>query len=655
MIFNWSKYGIQIPYGRTSGQVRTTCPKCSADRKKKYDKCLSINLDNGVFLCHNCNWSGSVSEEDEWEKQQRVEIWKNQHKPMEKKNKVYTIPTHKGNFVLSEKMVAYFKKRGISQKTLSELRITEGMEIMPRKDNDNADGFIERNTIQFNYYLNGQLINTKFRTADKKFKFVKGAKLIPYNIDSIKGQNYCIIVEGEIDALSFHEIGYTSVVSVPSGANANLEWLDDFIEDYFDDKEIIYIASDTDTKGVILKDELVRRFGIERCKVITNYGEDCKDANDVLQKYGADALKVVFEKADFIPVEGVFAIRDFEKDLDALYETGLKKGVTMGFPNLDETFSLETKRLMVVTGIPGMGKSEFIDQIAERLNVRYGWRCAFFSPENAPKQLHASKLISKFSGRAFNPTALSREEYQYTKEYLDKNMFFIFPSDNFKLDNILEKAKYLVRRYGVKMIVIDPYNRLESEQGNQTETKYISELLDKLTNFAQMNDVLVVLMAHPAKQRKNDAGKYDVPTLYDISGSANFFNKADFGVSIHRDKEAGITKVCVQKVKFKHLGEPKDVSFKYDLPNGRYIPYTNDIDEFSYSQSEKGYISHQTQRVLVAHDESSHIGFERNIPQYTATTTTTAITPNYDFDNKTDEMPIDENEFDNWEKEENPF
>lgn len=637
MIYNWNKYGIEIPYGRTSGHIRTTCPKCSADRKKKYDKCLSINLDEGVFHCHNCGWEGSVAEEEEFEKAQRIEEWKKQHKPMKKKIEDYKLPTHTGNNVLSEKAIDFFAGRGISKKTLEDMRITEGLEMMPRPDNDPGEGFISRNTVQFNYYLNGQLINTKFRTGDKKFKMVSGARLIPYNIDSIKGLSYCIITEGEFDAISFHEIGYTSVVSVPSGANANLEWLDDFIEDYFDDKETIYIASDTDSKGVMLKDELVRRFGIERCKVITNYGEGCKDANDVLQHYNAETLKNILEKADFIPVEGVFAIRDFEKDLDALYEKGLRKGCTLGYPNLDEKFSLETKRLCIVTGIPGMGKSEFIDQIAERLNIRYGWKSAFFSPENAPKQLHASKIISKLSGLQFGKNFMSQKEYNYTKSYVDNNFYYIFPSDNFKLDNILEKAKYLVRRYGVKMVVIDPYNRLESEQGNQAETKYISELLDKLTNFAQINDVLMVLMAHPAKQKKNEAGIYDVPTLYDISGSANFYNKADFGLTIHRDFEENITRVCVQKVKFKHLGEPATVTFKYDVPNGRYIPYTTDAEQFDYSDEIRGYIQHKVDGTIEIHDSNSHIGYSRSLEEnllVSASESPKTMQQNTNFDNQ---------------------
>ena len=448
--------------------------------------------------------------------------------------------------------------------------MTEGLEWMPQK-NGNA------NTVQFNYFLNGELVNTKFRTGDKCFKLVSGAELIPYNIDAIKGQKECIICEGEIDCLSFHECGFPYVVSVPNGANANLDYLDNFIEDYFDDKETIYIASDTDTKGVVLKEELIRRFGAERCKVLS-YGEGCKDANEHLMKFGKESLIACVKAAAEIKVEGVFTISDFEQPLDALFEHGWQKGVTIGHENFDRLCSFETKRLCIVTGIPGSGKSEFIDEIAERLNIRYGWRFAYFSPENAPLAYHASKLIEKFTGKRFNRQTLTDSEYKQVKERLEQDFFFISPTDDFRLDNILEKAKFLVRRKGIKALVIDPFNRLESEQGTRNETQYISELLDRLTNFAQRNDILIILMAHPTKQPKNKDGVIEAPTLYDISGSANFFNKADFGIVVHRNRIENNVEVHIQKVKFRHLGECGTALFKYNLNNGRYTPFTNGLE-----------------------------------------------------------------------------
>ena len=561
-MINWRKYGIDAPSGG-SGNKKVFCPQCHAERHDKRDKSLSINLATGEFHCHYCGFSGCAAEKEAWEKDRP---WHN-YAPIKRQKPEYKKPQPRPSVPMSERAIAWFQSRGISAATLQALKVTEGQEWMPQK-NGNA------NTVQFNYYRDGELINTKFRTGDKCFKLVSGAELLPYNIDGIKGCKECIITEGEMDALSFYEVGRHDVVSVPNGANANLDYLDDYIEDYFEDKETIFIASDTDTKGVMLRDELLRRFGAERCRVL-EYGDGCKDANEHLMKYGRDSLLKCLADAPEVKVEGVFTVSDFEQSLDALFENGWQKGVTIGFPNFDRLCSFETKRLCIVTGIPGSGKSEFIDEIAERLNMRYGWRFAYFSPENAPLAYHASKLIEKFTGKRFNSKSLTFGEYKEVKEHLEQDFYFICPSDNFRVDTILDRAKYLVRRRGIKTLVIDPYNRLESEQGGRSETLYISELLDKLTNFAQRNDILIILMAHPTKQPRNKDGVIEAPTLYDISGSANFFNKADFGIVVHRNRTENTVEVHVQKVKFRHLGEVGTALFKYNLNNGRYVPYTN--------------------------------------------------------------------------------
>lgn len=568
---DYSDFGIQIPYGRRSGQVKVICPHCHEQRTDKRDRSLSVDLDKGVWNCHYCGWAGSIHESTYDPSPEGKRRWMEQQ-PWYRQTQVrhtrkeYRKPAPKDteNSPFSAKALAWFKGRGISEETLRKCRVTEGLEWMPQKQG-------KANTVQFNYYRNGELVNTKFRTGDKCFKLVQGAELIPYNIDSISGKRECIVTEGEMDCLSFVECGREDCVSVPNGANANLDYLDDFIEGYFDDKDTIYIASDTDTKGVLLRDELLRRFGAERCRVL-EYGEGCKDANEHLMRYGRESLLQCLADAPETKVDGIFTVSDFEQSLDAIFENGLQRGVTIGHPNFDRLCSFETKRLCIVTGIPGGGKSEFIDEIAERLNMRYGWRFAYFSPENAPLAYHASKLIEKFTGKKFNRASLSYGEYREVKEHLESNFFFISPSDNFRLDTILDKARVLVRRRGIKALVIDPYNRLESQQGSRNETQYVSEVLDKLTNFAQRNDILVILMAHPTKLPKNKDGITETPTLYDISGSANFFNKADFGLVVHRDRINDTVLVQVQKVKFRHLGENGTALFKYNINNGRYTP-----------------------------------------------------------------------------------
>lgn len=547
-------YGIKIPYRRSTGNIKTVCPQCAGKRGNPKDRSLSVNLDKGVWNCHHCGWSGRLKDE----------AWKQ----IATSRKSYKRPEPRAVVPVTQKIESYFAGRSISAATLKEANVDEGKEFMPQ------DGK-EMVVIRFNFYINGELVNTKYRSGNKHFKLIAEAELPPFNIDAIRDTSECIITEGEIDCLSFIEAGRHDVISVPNGAKST-GWLDDYMEGWLDDKETIYIAADNDAVGLEMRDELIRRLGAERCRLIT-YGAGCKDANEHLVKYGKESLLECVTKAKDVKISGVFSLNDYEEELDNIYLRGLQKGMTVGHNQLDNLISFETKRLCIVTGIPSSGKSEFIDEICVRLNVRYGLKTAFFSPENMPIAYHAVKLIEKLSGKKCSYGTIDQSEYQQTKEYMEDNFFHIMPEDGSTLTAILEKAEYLVRRKGIKILVIDPYNRLDNEQEiKMNETQYISWQLDRMTAFAQRNDVLVILMAHPHKINRDnsDAG---VPTLYNINGSAHFYNKADFGIVVHRNySDDGYTLVRVSKVKFRHLGERGDVKFKYDTRNGRYVEWNPD-------------------------------------------------------------------------------
>ena len=582
----YSEYGIEIPGGRSYGQIKTFCPQCHDSRHDKRDKSLSVNLDKGVWNCHYCGWKGSLHIGE---------------RAATSVHKDYRRPTPRPDADLSPNIIEWFKKRGISEDTVKSLKIGEGEHYMPQIAKN-------QNTVHFKFFLKGELINVKYRTGDKLFALETGAELIPYNIDSITGQSDCIITEGEMDCLSFIEAGFPHCISVPNGANKNLSYLDDFIDGWFEDKQTIYIAVDTDEKGLELRTELIRRFGSERCRIVT-YGDDCKDANEHLVKYGKESLGNCIRMAADIKIEGVFTVSDIEDDLDSLFENGLSKGATIGIPNFDKLCSFETKRLAIVTGIPGSGKSEFLDEIAERLNMKYGWKFAFFSPENAPVAYHASKLIEKLTGKRFGKGNLSQSDFQNAKAHLQENFYFISPKDDFSVEAILEKAKYLIRRYGIKALVIDPYNRLDLGNTRSKETDLVRDILRTLTIFAQQNDILIFLMAHPTKQSKNSEGIIVAPSLYDIAGSAHFYNMADYGIVVHRNRTENYVEVKVSKVRFKHLGTVGTAKLKYNINNGRYI-------EYDKSQQP-------------VWDNSNHLttGFPAPVSPQPATATTTTVPP----------------------------
>ena len=555
MSYNWKEHGIEMPTNRTYGQLKLICPNCNQTRKDKRDRSLSCNLETGAFNCHHCGFNGYAKDMDGQYKFRSVSY-----------KKEYVKPVLKNNTELSDNVVRWFEKRGISQETLKKMRVSEGLEYMPQHGK-------QMNTIQFNYFKNNELVNVKYRTGDKKFKLIPNAELIFYNFDSIGKDDYVIICEGCVDALSYIECGFECSLSVPNGGKNVGAYLDDYI-DIFDNIQNIYIASDTDEVGVGLRDELVKRFGAERCKIVS-YGDGCKDANEHLIKYGKESLRNTIKDAIEPKLPGVFTLADFQDNLDKLFVEGLKPGLKIGHRNLDELITWETKRLAIITGIPSSGKSEFIDEICVRLNIMHDWKVGYFSPENFPTELLISKLASKITGKRFDSGkgGMDHSEYSSVKKYINSNFFFTNPDEEYTLDNVLSKAKILVRKYGIKIFIIDPYNNLDEEPAGKNESDEVRLKLKKMQQFCRKNDILFILMAHPRKMNKDKDGRLEVPTMYDINGSSHFYNMADYGLTVHRRYEEETVEVHVQKVKFKHLGHNGLATFKYNIPNGRYVPY----------------------------------------------------------------------------------
>ena len=546
-----------------NGENQMICPECSEFRKPENRK-LKVFSFNGLKGAGRCNHCGLVLVE---------------FKDLEYKPKIeYKRPLYKSNSKYSDNALKFFTSRLISEKTLLENKVTEAVEWMP-KNNANVP------TIQFNYFRNGELINIKSRAKDKDFKLFKDGELIFYNLDATINNDTIIIVEGEMDCLALYECGFKNVISVPNGATLqkiNLEYLDNCIDSFGENTRFI-LALDNDKAGINLQGELARRLGYENCsKVIF---KDCKDANECLIKYGIKITQDCINEAKEFPIIGVFNANDISQDIYNYYNNGLPSGCGIGMGEMDMLLKFQPGYLTTITGIPGHGKSEFLDFLLCRLNVSHGWKTALYSPENHPLELHFSKFAEKMIGKPFEGSnRLSPLDLSNMIKYHSENFFFINPENDFKLENILDSVRQLVRKKGVNCFVIDAWNKLD-HQYTTNETKYISEQLDKITRFCEVNKVHCFLVAHPTKiQKDKQSGKYEIPNLYSISGSANFYNKTANGITVYRDFETFTTDIYVQKVKFKHWGQVGCVKFAWDKSNGRYYKGTPSYESWIVSE-----------------------------------------------------------------------
>lgn len=545
-IDQFNVHGIE-PNARVS-----TCPKCSHNRKKKTQKCLMLDWDRGLGTCQHC---GEIIQLHTYKKTDD--------------EKMYERPEPLDYTPLPTSIIKYFADRGISQTTLRLNKVTYGKEYMPQISEATS-------VIMFNYFVRGVLVNVKYRDANKNFKLYKGAQKTFYNIDSIFGTDTAVIVEGEVDALSFYEAGVNNAVSVPNGFNLkgqiNLDYLTEFYQ-YFEDKERIYLAVDNDEAGKKGEQELIRRLGSDKVWLVDF--QDCKDANEYLVKHGPEKLASLLELAEPCPIENVRRVSDMAGQLDNFYKNGIENGYKIGLPQFDGIFSTYTRQFIVVTGFPSSGKSDFVDQMTVGYNMMYGWKTAYASVENFPQYLHVDKLLRKYYGNTPKYAETKEMGWQECYKHVDKNFFFMDFDNGFDLDTVLRKGEELVKRMGIRVLVIDPYNKVKDKENiNLGINDYTNAYLNKIDTFCKKHDILVILIAHPNKPQ-NDKGVLIEPTFYDVKGGGEFYDMSPHGILVHRDYDEGTVKIKVLKVKFANLGENQaHTHFYYNVNNGRYTPIT---------------------------------------------------------------------------------
>jgi len=603
-------------YGIKDMAKSSTCPKCSHTRKKKTDKCLSVFWDTGLAKCNHCG--------------ELLQL----HTYKKKEQEIIYVKPEWNRTELTDKAVKWFEARGISQLTLNRLRVSGGNEWMPQTNK-------EEYTIQFNYFLDDELINTKYRDGRKNFKLFKGAEKIFYNLDSIRTEKECIIVEGEIDVLSFVEAGVDNVISVPNGfnlqGNVNLDYLDHYLE-YFDNKEKIYLALDNDEAGLKGRAEFLRRLGSDRCYLVDF--KDCKDANEYLIKHGKAELKGCIVKAELTPLENVKQLSDYSKELDSFWINGLPKGMLTGMSGFDEIYSAELSQYTLITGVPQSGKSEFLDHIIIKYNLDSGNKVGFVSLENEPFIFHYDKIAQKLYGRKPEAKDIGTKALEEVKNYISNNFFHVHFEKRYYLEEVLDKFRELAKRKGCRIFVIDPYNKVKLKDNISNVNDFTNEYHTQLDAFVKETNSHLFLVAHPNKteQAEGSESTFKIPNAYNIKGGGEHFDMSYNVIGVNRIYEQKIVQIKTLKVKFKHLGEQqRNVFYSYNTVNGRY-------EELEYQPS---HIDFSTIINAKSLDYSNWL-IEKNkyIEKQIEIETLSELTPNKDFDDYSEfDQPMGEIEF----------
>lgn len=546
--------------GRSGVEVQTTCPQCSPIRKKSNARCLSVNTVESVWLCHHCDWRGSLKSGEE-----------SRSKPPKRIVK----PHFETPAVVPSVVRDWFAKRGIPEAVVARHGIALQSAYMPQLEE-------EVPCLAFPYMRNGETVNIKFRALQEKaFRQVKDAEKILYGLDDLT-ESWAVIVEGECDKLALDVAGIRNAVSVPDGAppagskpsEAKFEYLMTCAAQ-LDTLTKIVLAVDGDPPGKTLEEELSRRLGPERCWRVT-WPDGCKDANDVLLHHGPIVLADCIAGAKPFPIDGVFTVADLAGDVMSLYLEGLRGGVSTGWAKLDRHYTVRPGELTIVTGVPSHGKSQFLDALIVNLAREHDWAFGICSPENLPARRHIAKLIEQYSGFPFREGPMQRlpqEGLLPALDWLHAHVYFVAPEETLTIPALLEKAKQMVARYGIRGFILDPWNEFDHTRlAGQTETDYISTSLGQIRRFARKHGVHVWVVAHPQKLYRRDDDSYPVPTPYDISGSAHWRNKADNCLTLWRDEnEPGSpVRLYVQKVRFREVGTVGMVELRWNKVNGRY-------------------------------------------------------------------------------------
>lgn len=477
-----------------------------------------------------------------------------------------------GSSQISDAAAAWvLRERKISRSTLERLTVGSGTVFFPDAG--------EKLPAIFFRYPDGW----KARAfPEKHFVAGKGFKLSFWNIEAVIAANpqTVFITEGEFDALALVEAGIPAdrVLSVPNGAKdkpaedpaeqRGYDFVREALAAGLNRVKKIIWCGDGDGPGLVLRQDMARLFGPARFHFV-EWPEGVKDANAMLISDGAEALRDLVEAGNMPwPVAGLYRMWELpEPPPMVLWNPG--------FPDWGNKVRLAQRNISVVTGHPGHGKTALWTQIWFNIVRSYCVPMAVATFETRAKPHYRRMLRTLFCG-GLEKNLTDHEISEADKFINDRYVFFVHPDQRPTLQWFLDCAEVAVVRHGVRIIQLDPWNRMEAQrEARESETDYIGRCLREIHSFAHDMNCHVQILAHPAKMEGTRRGQ--APGLEDISGSKNWENMVDQGFVVHRpeifDGSSRKTEAALyhRKARFEELGFPCKLMMNFDLDRGSYV------------------------------------------------------------------------------------
>ena len=336
--------------------------------------------------------------------------------------------------------------------------------------------------------------------------------------------------------------------------------------------------------------------------------EEADDYNDYSQyiesKKDKEVNSEATEEAD--DAGGLIDYKDLFDRVNEVILEGDRVGKEVSMSNFAEAFRFKGTGIFTFTGIPGHGKTEFVDALTLDLARLHGEETIIAGFEQSPEQ-HIIKLIRKMIGADITcPTWINSEENKTTLreayEFVIKHFKHIdINKSGGDINKLLDVAAEQISKSrdeggNPRYVVFDPFNMM-SIKGKVSGHEKIEEILRRITHFSHQMDVMIILVAHPFKMRKDEkTGEYDVPDFYSVKGSSAFFEMSYHGATIYRRPD-GIVMVKILKVKQNNMGTTgSEVFFLYEKAPGRYIPVDEEGNELSGDHRDKDWLKKSSEK-----------------------------------------------------------